>query len=1136
MENTNLDKHLVEDVHAAIAAVYDANPQINILLDEALAVSVCNSAALDFFGVGDKDKLTTYLKKVVLREHSPTGEERLSRLGDFAKRALACGRADFILRSTGKPEMNAVMKPIIGGGTNAFALYLSTPSDTAETIQTIIDSTPLIISIWDCQGKMIDCNQEALKRFGLANKEEFVNHFYDLNPEYQPNGKTTVEMAEYYIGKTIETGFQKFDWQFLTAKGESLPVETILLRSPWKESLRILAYSTDLRDIKKANAEVKFQNELLLTVNNVAEALITSSGSNFAEVIEEQLKTLSEELGANRGLVWENFEQGGKLYCRQSYKWISTDVTKNPYPEEPLAYEDIPAIYHNVMKGNSINERVAELPDKDRRILESFDVKTIFIIPIKVHDGIWGYLSFDNCLDERLLPTAMQQAVRSCGILIASSILRNRSTNNLIAAKEELLVHSKLLAAVNTVARKLLATDNEDMEQVVYECLRLLGENVEADKVSIWRNFHNEAGVLCTRRFNAWHSGHEYDRQLEALVMDYETYLPQWDSGATGRSDLNLPLGQFSRAVQELYLPFNTKTLLVIPIEIQDHFWGLIVFSHSEIGRLFNDTQSSILRSGGMLIASAITRTEVNKQLVQATADAMASVRAKNEFLARMSHEIRTPLNAVIGMTTVAKSSRDEKKIQDSLDVIASSARQLLGIVNNILDMSDIDLGKIEIIERPFDFEKMLTGVMNRLQPLIEGKKQEFHYEIKMSFDRLVIADEQRIAQILNNLLNNAVKFTDTEGHLALAIEELPRDRDHSTLVMRVKDSGIGIEPDIKERLFKAFEQAEGSLTRRYGGSGLGLSLSKSIIDLMGGSLDLESEVGEGSTFIVSLPITWGGVIDQENQRQLLDHNLRILVVDDSPDVLEYFSTVLKGFSLKCETALDKATALSKFQDAARRGQPYDVIFLDWYLPDGTGGDVVKEMQATGEALPDIVLMSVANWSRIVEKIRELGVGEYLSKPLLPSDIFNKLVALKGNRRPQGDGQYHWEDKTVLLVEDIAINRMIAKELMAKTGVQIECAENGAQAVEMFGHNPQRYDLILMDIQMPVMDGLTATEEIRKLKLPRAKTVPIYAMTAHTYQEDIDKCLAAGMNGHISKPIDIRLLHQAMAESFRMKR
>ncbi|WP_461255951.1 response regulator [Treponema sp. R80B11-R83G3] len=549
--------------------------------------------------------------------------------------------------------------------------------------------------------------------------------------------------------------------------------------------------------------------------------------------------------------------------------------------------------------------------------------------------------------------------------------------------------------------------------------------------------------------------------------------------------------------------------------------WSLGLMTPTEVYYKYAYNMALILGLLGIALAAVLIIILINVDAARNKSDKES--RHKSAFLANMSHEIRTPMNAIIGMTTIGKSASDFIRKDYCFSKIEDASNHLLGVINDILDMSKIEANKFELSESEFDLEKTLRRVVNVVNFRIDEKHQKFSVHIDRSIPRILIGDDQRIAQVITNLLGNAVKFTPENGTITLAVRLAGKGSDLCTLQISVSDTGIGISPEQKAKLFKSFEQAESSTTRKYGGTGLGLAISKSIVELMGGSIWVESEIGKGSTFFFTIQLKRS---DNEKHRFLSSDvnlkNVRILTVDDDPDVLAYFSDIAQGFEIMCDTAISGEEALKLIDQKSG----YNIYFIDWKMPVMDGIQLVREIRSRVTKNAIVIMISAAEWSSVATEAKAAGVDKFLSKPLFPSTIAEMINECLGvderqaEKAKASDIAGIFADKRILLVEDVEINREIVQALLEPTQLEIDCAENGLEAVNMFTEAPNKYDMIFMDIQMPEMDGYDATRLIRAIDVPQAKTVPIIAMTANVFKEDVEKCLAAGMDGHIGKPLD----------------
>ncbi|MCD7947510.1 MAG: response regulator [Oscillospiraceae bacterium] len=503
---------------------------------------------------------------------------------------------------------------------------------------------------------------------------------------------------------------------------------------------------------------------------------------------------------------------------------------------------------------------------------------------------------------------------------------------------------------------------------------------------------------------------------------------------------------------------------------------------------------------------------------------------AKSEFLANMSHEIRTPMNAVIGMTSMALASSDPERKDYCLHKISGASQHLLGVINDILDMSKIEANKLELSYVAFELEQMLEQVANVVQFKMDEKKQRFNITIGENLPQVIVSDEQRLSQVMTNLLSNASKFTPEGGDVDLLVNLADEQDGICTIRVEVRDSGVGISPEQQKKLFQSFVQADNSISRRYGGTGLGLAISKRIVEMMDGRIWVESEVGKGSRFFFTMRAQRGMETPRRYPQETEQWaSLRALVVDDSQDVREHFQHIAQAIRLPCDVAASGEQSL----EMARQNH-YDMFFIDWRMPGMDGTELAERLIASGNAKGEaIIMISAADWDEIETAAHKAGITRFLAKPLFTNKVADCVNACVGgvSQNSQADGGRYprFRGCRILIAEDLAINREILCAMLEPTEVAIDCAEDGVQAVSMVTQAPERYDMIFMDLQMPEMDGYEATRRIRALLCPQAATIPIVAMTANVFKEDIEKCLAAGMNGHVGKPLEISAALKSMS-------
>jgi signal transduction histidine kinase/DNA-binding response OmpR family regulator len=559
-------------------------------------------------------------------------------------------------------------------------------------------------------------------------------------------------------------------------------------------------------------------------------------------------------------------------------------------------------------------------------------------------------------------------------------------------------------------------------------------------------------------------------------------------------------------------------------------FWGVMSLEECRRIRAWTESDRQLVITVNSVITGAANRDLREKERDAALRQAERANQAKSVFLANMSHEIRTPMNAIIGMTAIAKSSPEIERKEYCLEKIEDASHHLLGVINDILDMSKIEANKFELSFTDFNFEKMLRKVVNVFTFRIDEKALNFTVRIDKNMPPGLYGDDQRLAQVITNILSNAVKFTPEGGFIRLEAGLEKEKDDICTLLISVADSGIGITDAQKQRLFTSFEQADSGTSRKFGGTGLGLAISKRIVEMMEGSIWVESEPGKGSTFSFRVNIKRGQETPEELPGPGVNRkNLRVLAVDDADDVREFFVEVFRGLGLSLDTAADGEEALALIE----KNGNYDMYFVDWKMPGMDGVEFSRRIKEKG-GTPVVIMISAMQLASIETEARAAGVDKFLSKPLFPSAIADCVSQCLGRdnfaagagKKPAGTDNF--EGFRVMLAEDVEINREIVTSLLEPASLKIIPAENGVQALELFMEAPETYDLIFMDVQMPEMDGYEATRRIRSSGTPNAASIPIIAMTANVFREDIEKCLAAGMNAHVGKPIDIEEMLSAL--------
>jgi signal transduction histidine kinase/CheY-like chemotaxis protein/PAS domain-containing protein len=854
--------------------------------------------------------------------------------------------------------------------------------DADERTRIMLDATPLGCTVWDMNFDIIDCNNETLRLFGFTGKNDLLEKFNILSPEYQEDGIRSIDKQKTIFTRVINHGQQTEKWIYQQLDGSPIPAEITVERVIRKSGDYILLYIRDLREYQKMLHEIDRQGSLLHTVNNVASILLKTDPKNFETDLWECMGLMARAGNVDNIHIWKNVISEGEIRPKFLYEWsegASLEHNREMHIEE--RGDNIPGWYDRLIKGEPFQGLTKTFPDHLRKIVEPQGIISMLLIPVFLQDVFWGFLGFDDCRYEREFPEDQIAILTSASLIIASALQRNEMISNLIGVREK----------------------------------------------------------------------------------------------------------------------------------------------------------------------------------------ALSSTRAKSEFLANMSHEMRTPMNAIIGMTQIAKGAPDPGKKDYCLCKIEDASNHLLGVINDILDMSKIEANKFELSMTEFNFEKILYKAVTVVNFRVEEKKQHFTVHLGEGIPRTLIGDDQRLTQVITNLLSNAVKFTPEEGYINLNSSVLSKDQDENgtqfyTLQVDVSDSGIGISAEQQERLFRSFEQADSNTSRKFGGTGLGLAISRQIVEMMGGRIWVTSQPGIGAVFSFTVKLEQGK--KTPSPPRVNWGTIRALAVDDDPLVLEYFSELARRFELSCDTACGGQEAVTLIEKTGG----YDIYFVDWKMPGMDGNALtryIKQRAGQNDRHSVVVMISSVEWTAIEDDAKKAGVDRFLPKPLFPSaiaDVINECLGITGATTigaavvgaaaaEQPAVIQTYPGRCILLAEDVEINREIVQTLLEPLELTIDCAENGKEAVEKFCASPEKYDIIFMDVQMPEIDGYEATRRIRAFEKNREKSmsfdegkthgnetgqprrhIPIIAMTANVFREDVEKCLAVGMNSHVGKPLDMEEVLKQLRE------
>ena len=530
---------------------------------------------------------------------------------------------------------------------------------------------------------------------------------------------------------------------------------------------------------------------------------------------------------------------------------------------------------------------------------------------------------------------------------------------------------------------------------------------------------------------------------------------------------------------------------------------------------------------------------KMNQALSDAVSAAETANRAKSTFLSNMSHDIRTPMNAIIGFTTLAVSNIENKeKVRDYLGKILASSNHLLSLINDILDMSRIESGKIHLEETKVNLSDLLHDLKTIISGQIHAKQLELYMDAMDVTDEDVYCDKTRLNQVLLNLLSNAIKFTPAGGTVSVRLRQFPStQKDCAQYEIRVKDNGIGMSQEFAQKIFDPFERERTSTVSKIQGTGLGMAISKNIVNMMGGTIEIKTQKNKGTEFIIRLMFRIQS--EQHRVEKITElEGLKALVVDDDFNTCDSVTKMLVKVGLRSEWTLSGKEAVLRAKQSIELGDAFHAYIIDWRLPDMNGIEVTRQIRSLGDDTP-IIILTAYDWSEIEVEAKAAGVTAFCAKPMFMSDLRETLMTALGQKKEQNnddvlpEADFNFKNKHILLVEDNELNSEIATEILTEYGFIVDTAENGAEALEKVSTSkPGTYDLVLMDVQMPVMNGYEATKCIRKLKDPALANISILAMTANAFDEDRKKALESGMDGFLSKPIVIEELVQALKNKF----
>ena len=827
----------------------------------------------------------------------------------------------------------------------------------------------------------------------------------------------------------------------------------------WVDGRRVhLVHATDITDITRATELLEERLEQQDLMSNISQSFIAPE--DMVTLVSRALQRTGEFMGIGK-ILFARYDKEAEVLVPE-YEWYNV---MRPCPRQEQTI--VPFRPGFTEYESFIVQKLPYVALNDISTLEEYayardhGLKSLLGASLQVFGECWGMLSFGECQAVREWSESDIQLVRLLSGVISGVVERSLREQELLRMSSIVNSSPQYVAYVN---------DKGDFEY-----------------------FNRSVEIL------SGYTAEELTTGGLRLLFDDEAY--------------NTALETIIPAIIA-----DRKHTFELPIRCKNGQTRLMAFSG------FTTDGTSV---GIGAIASDITVQRQMEQDILAARDAAErSNQAKSEFLSRMSHEMRTPMNAIIGMANIGLTAPELEKKQYCLGKIDEASTHLLGVINDILDMSKIEANKFELSPTEFSFEKMLLRVLTVTSFRLEEKSQQLNVTIVPEVPYAIILDEQRLAQVIANLLSNAVKFTPEEGRISITADLMDEVDGLCTIRVAVKDSGIGIDKETQAKLFRSFEQADGSISRKYGGTGLGLVISKRIVEMMGGEIWVDSVEGKGATFAFTIKAARGngtrkGMLIPDGNWQ----DFTMLVVEGAHDIREYFLNLSNEIGVNCVAVKDGYEAADLVRKAGR--SEFNIVFVDWQTPGMADIEQLRQFKTAVGADSAVFMGSPADWSSVEAEARAAGI-KFIPKPLFSShivDCINDCVGdvpapeLVGNTASLEENCF--ADCRILLAEDVEINREIVATLLENTGIIIDCAENGKEAVKLFKARPEAYTAIFMDIHMPEVDGYEATRQIRNLAVPQAGTVPIIAMTANVFREDVEHCLAAGMNGHIGKPVDV---------------
>ncbi|MCL2697006.1 MAG: transporter substrate-binding domain-containing protein [Oscillospiraceae bacterium] len=1071
----NMNRNLYKGQLHTLTAMYGAVPDMILSKDLKLAYTSCNHNFEAFVGQSEIEFIGKTAPEIEgLAERLPDNFNFADQKVINEKKTIKT-RGWFTFPDGTKKFCETVKTPIIHNdkvmgvlGVIRDITELKASMDVTErafeSVMLMLDSTPLACNLWDKDLNLLDCNEEAVRLFGMKDKQDYINHYHDrISPERQPSGILSVKYANEQIKKALMHGKSVFEYTYQSATGELIPAEVTFVRNSDKTNEYIASsYIRDLRESKRMTDELDKQNMLLESANHISEILLEPDLDNFDGSMMKAMDIMGRALNVQRVTIWKNYIKNGIAHSLLTHEWVDNVPKQDPEGAD-VAYGDSPW-HKTLLAGECIKGLVREMEPTRQEALKSRGILSLFVMPVFVHDSYWGFVGFDDCMNERLFTENEEKVMRSAGFMIANTFIRNDMTRDLVETTEQLA-------------------------QVVEEV--------------------NEANRVKTNSLNALEKIlNSIDTLIYVTIPDTHEILFMNDSMKRHYGIEGEPVGRLCYEVLQQNITHRCEFCPCHKLDADPDR----IFSWEEHSTLTNRVYSNVDRYINWLdgqkvhIQNSVDITE----LVSAKKQAEQGNRAKSAFLAHMSHEIRTPMNAIIGMTELALREDNPNDLREHVLTVKQASSNMLSIINDILDFSRIEAGNLKIVTKDYLFSSLLNDVINIIRMRIIDSPVRFAVNADCNIPNSLVGDEVRIRQILINLLGNAVKYTDKGFVIFNAYCETSENDLESkttTLVMEISDSGRGIKPEHLEKLFGEYVQIEDGRRQGIEGVGLGLTITKSLVKAMYGTIKVESEYGAGSKFTVRLPQR----VNSTDKLAAIDNpgDKKVLVYERRDIYSNSIHNAIKNMGGCCTVVSDEAA----LEDTILKNT-FNFIFTSYTLYERS-----KKIFRKSKDNARIVLLA-----EFGEKIPERGLS-VLSMPVYSMAIANILNNVSDSylysEISEAVVRFTAPGVKVLVVDDINTNLRVAKGLLMPYRMQIDLCSSGPEAIAAV--ESRDYDLIFMDHRMPDMDGIEATAHIRALGDGEEKyftAVPIVALTANAVAGTREMFLENGFNEYLSKPID----------------